>query len=202
MTTRVWLIRHGEPDSDVRGRCYGSLDVGLSPAGRVQMEHVAGRLKSEPLSAIYSSPQIRAAESARILASSHACGCQEDPRLRELNFGEFEGRAYDEIAARYPELYRQWMESPTKVQFPSGESFSQMRVRVIEALESILCEKEGQTVAIVTHGGVIRIAIAWVLQMPDESLFRLAQDYAAMNLLTWVDGVPQVQSINVTSSRF
>lgn len=196
MTTRVWLIRHSEPERRVRGRCYGSLDVALSPEGRNQMEQVARELKTEPLAAIYSSPQLRAKESARILASHHACCYEENPGLREFNFGDFEGKTYDEIAELYPDLYRQWMDSPTTICFPNGESFPEMRVRVLEALKTILHQRDGQTVAIVTHGGVIRIAIAWVLDMPDQYLFRLAQDYAAMNLLTWVDGIPRVESLN------
>jgi alpha-ribazole phosphatase len=198
MTTRVWLIRHGEPADTVRGRCYGALDVGLSAGGRRQVEATAESLQTEPLAAIYTSPRLRTTESAHILASSHACGYREEPDLREIDFGDFEGLTYDEISVRYPALYRQWMESPTEVQFPNGESFASMRARVVRAFESILRSWEGQTVALVTHGGVIRILIAWALQMPDGCLFRLAQDYAARNLLTIVGGTPIVQSMNVT----
>jgi alpha-ribazole phosphatase len=89
------------------------------------------------------------------------------------------------------------MESPTEVQFPHGESFAAMRVRVLRAFEAIRQRHEGRTAAIVTHGGVIRIVLAWALEMPDRCLFRLAQDYAALNLLAWMDGVPVVERMNV-----
>jgi len=197
MTTRIWLIRHGEP-AGVRGRCYGKLDVGLSAVGRAQVQAVAECLRAEPLSAIYASPRLRTIESARLVAHPHTCGYREEPGLREIDFGDFEGLTYDEIAARYPDLYRQWMETPTEVQFPHGESFAAMRGRVLQAFEAIQQAHVGQTVALVTHGGVIRILIAWALAMPDPSLFRLAQDFAAMNLLTLVDGVPVLQSMNRT----
>jgi alpha-ribazole phosphatase len=196
MTTRVWLVRHGEP-ADVRGRCYGKLDVGLSVLGRAQMERTAECLKAEHFDAIYASPRVRTMESARVLTGFHKCGLQEDERLREIDFGDFEGLTYDEIAARFPALYREWMESPTEVQFPNGESFAAMRTRVLASFESLSERHEGRTVAVVTHGGVIRILLAWALQMPDGGLFRLAQDYAAMNLLAMVDGVPIVQRMNV-----
>ena len=195
MTTRIWLVRHGEP-AGVRGRCYGKLDIGLSEAGRVQMERTAARLQSEELDAIYTSPRVRTEESARALAALHERECRQDARLREIDFGDFEGLTYDEISVRYPDLYRQWMESPTEVQFPNGESFAAMRVRVLASFEAIRARHEGRTVAIVTHGGVIRIVLAWALQLPDGCLFRLAQDYAAMNLLALVDGVPIVQKMN------
>jgi len=196
MMSRIWLVRHGEP-AGVRGRCYGKLDIGLSAVGRAQMERAAACLKAEPLEAIFASPRVRTMESARIVAAFHQCGCREDAGLSEIDFGDFEGLTYDEIAIRYPAIYRQWMESPTEVQFPHGESFAAMRVRVLRAFEAIRARHEDGTVAIVTHGGVIRIVLAWALEMPDRCLFRLAQDYAAMSLLSWVDGVPVVERMNV-----
>jgi alpha-ribazole phosphatase len=195
MTTRIWLIRHGEPGG-VRGRCYGKLDVGLSATGRAQMERSAECLRSERLEAIYCSPRLRTIESARFVAAFHDCTPQADEGLCEIDFGDFEGMTYDEIAVKYPEIYRQWMESPTAVKFPNGESFAEMRARVLRAFEAIRERNEGRTVAIVTHGGVIRIVLAWALQMPDTCLFRLAQDYAAVNLLHCLDGVPIVQLMN------
>ncbi len=198
MTTRVWLIRHGEPTAEIQGRCYGALDVSLSPNGEKQMERVGQHLAIESLTAIYTSPRRRASESARIVASFHACGYEENVGLRELNFGDFEGMTYDEIAAQYPELYRRWMDAPTEVQFPNGECFTEMRVRVLQAFETILRLQEGKTIAIVSHGGAIRILIAWALQIPDRYLFRIAQDHAARNLLIWIDGVPTLHSMNVT----
>jgi alpha-ribazole phosphatase len=199
MTTRVWLVRHGEP-SGMRGRCYGKLDVGLSAAGREQMERTAERLQGEHWDAIYASPRVRTTDSARILNVAHHCEPRRDEGLAEIDFGDFEGMTYDEIATRYPELYRQWMDSPTEVQFPNGESFTAMRVRVLQAFDAIRERHEGRTVAIVTHGGVIRILLAWALEVPERSIFRLAQDYAAMNLLTVVDGVPIVQRMNLNAS--
>jgi alpha-ribazole phosphatase len=196
MTRRIWLVRHGEP-AGVRGRCYGKLDVGLSAAGREQMERVARCLQAEPLDAIYSSPRIRAMESARIVARFHTCGCQVDAGLCEIDFGDFEGLMYDEIAARYPTLYRQWMEAPTEVQFPNGESFAAMRLRVIHAFDAILSRRNEHSVAVVTHGGVIRILLASMLEIPDRNIFRIAQDCGAMTLVTWAEGVPIVQSMNV-----
>ena len=194
--TRFWLIRHGEPAEEARHRCYGSLDVGLSETGRAQIAQVAVYLKGEPVAAIYTSPRSRTLESARILGAVASCSIEVVEDLREIDFGDFEGLAYDEIAARYPDLYRRWMETPTEIQFPNGESFPAMRVRVLRAFDAIQREREGQTVAIVSNGVVNRALLAWALQMPDNCTFRLAQDYAATNLLELVDGLPSVQLLN------
>jgi alpha-ribazole phosphatase len=194
--TRFWLIRHGEPAEQARQRCYGSLDVGLSGTGRAQMARVAEYLRAEPVAAIYTSPRSRAIEGAQILAAATACPVEVVADLREIDFGAFEGLPFDEIAIRYPDLYRQWMETPTEARFPNGETFGEMRTRVLRTFATIQREREGQTVAIVSHGGVNRILLSWALQMPDHCLFRLAQDYAAINLLAIVDGFPIVELVN------
>jgi alpha-ribazole phosphatase len=194
--THCWLIRHGEPSADALHRCYGWLDVPLSAGGRAQLARVAHYFRKEPLDAIYSSPLIRAMESAGILASGSSIPVHEAPDLREMHFGDFEGLGYDEIAARYPDTYRQWMETPAEVRFPGGEDFTEMRARVLRAFQTIQAETPEQTIAIVAHAGVIRILVAWALQMPLSALFHLAQDHAAVNLLTFVEGYPVLRLLN------
>jgi alpha-ribazole phosphatase len=198
--TRFWLVRHGEPVEEVRNRCYGSLDARLSENGRAQMRQVAEGLRSEHLAEIYASPHCRALESAHIIGAAACCAIRIVADFREIDFGDFEGLSYDQIAALYPELYARWMETPTEVRFPNGETFSEMRIRVLNAFHSIHREREDQTVGIVSHGGVNRIVLGWALQMPDECLFRLAQDYGAINLLSFVDNVPSVQLVNYRCS--
>jgi len=190
--TRVWLIRHGETEEKARNRCYGSLNIRLSEAGRKQIAGVAEYLKTEGLAVVYSSPRSRAVESAEILARA----VEVIPDLAEINFGDFEGLTYDEIALRYPDVYQEWMNTPTRVQFPNGESFAQMRDRVVSAFQLLLAAHQGQTIAIVSHGGVNRILIAWALQMLDSAIFRLAQPYAAVSLLEFVEGVPSLRHLN------
>jgi len=200
--TRIWLIRHGEPVAEALGRCYGSLDFALSETGRGQMERVAEYVRSEPISAVYTSPRLRAREGAKILAaavSSPVLEVAED--LREMDFGDFEGLTFDEIAARSPEFYRRWMENPTEVLFPNGETFPAMRHRVLRAFDAIERKHEDQTVALVTHGGVNRILLANTLQIPDNCIFRLAQEYAAINLIQFMEGLPVVRMLNLVARR-
>jgi alpha-ribazole phosphatase len=108
------------------------------------------------------------------------------------------GLTYDEIAVGYPDLYEQWMSTPTKVHFPNGESFSQMRDRVLNAFQELLDQCNSQNIALISHGGVNRILIAWALQIPDNCLFRIAQPYAAVSLLEFYEGVPSLRLLNET----
>jgi alpha-ribazole phosphatase/probable phosphoglycerate mutase len=194
--TRLWLIRHGEPVPESRGRCYGSLDIGLSEQGRRQLISVAQRLKCEKFSTIYTSPRKRAIQSADILATHRDCAVTIESRLREIDFGDFEGRSYDEIAQSHPDIYKLWMEQPTEVHFPGGESFLQMQERVLDAGQFLLDRHRGQTVAIVTHGGVNRLLLAEALGIPVTHIFRIAQRYGAINLICYLGNYPSVELIN------
>ena len=160
------------------------------------MVRVAEYLKHEPIAEFYCSPRSRAVESAAILAKEIERPMQVAAELAEIDFGDFEGLLYDEIAARYPDVYQQWMQTPTEVRFPHGECFAEMRSRVMDRFQVLLAQYAGRTIALVSHGGVNRIVIAWALQMPDDCLFRVAQPYAAVNLLEFVEGVPSLRVLN------
>jgi alpha-ribazole phosphatase len=197
MTGSLWLLRHGEP-AETRGLCYGALDVELSPAGIHQAELASAMLRGRPFAAIYSSPRRRCLEGARILARERSCPVETVDTLAEIHFGEFEGRPYDEIAAEYPDLYRQWMEQPTKIHFPGGESFDQMWKRVTNAARILRERHTGESVAIVTHGGVIRIFLAEALGLLPPNIFRIGQCYGAINRIRYLDEAPVVDLVNMS----
>jgi alpha-ribazole phosphatase/probable phosphoglycerate mutase len=193
---RLLLVRHGEPEAATRGRVYGRLDVSLSQRGEEQMKETAKWLEAAPLAAVYSSPQTRALESARLIAGRHSLEVRLDERLCEMDFGLFEGLSYDEVSARHPEIYRAWMNEPTEVEFPGGESFAQMKSRVLGAVVQLRRRHRTESVAIVAHGGVNRIVLAAALGLPDEAIFRLGQDYAGLNVIDYYETECVVQLLN------
>ena len=196
-TTRLILLRHGEPDETVHGRCHGRLDPGLSHRGRAQMRQAWRLLDNQSPSAIYSSPSRRAVESTA-LRPIDTPAAAVDERLREIDFGAFEGLTYDEISTRYPQTYAQWMTRPTEVRFPDGESFAAMSARVREALEQIRRKHPGETVVTVSHGGVNRIALAQALDLDPRRIFRLAQAYACVNVIDYAGDESVVLAMNAT----
>jgi alpha-ribazole phosphatase len=195
-TTRLLLIRHAQPDEDARGRCYGRLDIGLSARGQRRAQLLARTLDRIPLAAVYSSPSTRTLETAGPLAAAHQLTPSVEDALREIDFGELEGRSYDEIQAAYPDLYRSWMETPTLVEFPGGESYTQLRERALAALEAIRARHRGEVAAIVSHGGILRAMLADCLRMPDEAIFRVDQSYGGLSIIDWFDGSPLVRVVN------
>jgi alpha-ribazole phosphatase len=199
---RLVLVRHAETDTSARGRCYGSLDVGLSPIGRSQCESLARALAVAPVSAVVTSPRVRAVETATAIAEPHGIAVRIDADLQELDFGELEGRTYDDIAASLPELYAEWMTQPTHVRFPGGESYADLANRAARALRSLRRELDGRTAVAVTHGGVIRSVLSAVLGIPAERIFRIAVDPASLSVVEWVEGTPVVLAVNAPAYAF
>ena len=193
---RLALVRHAETAEDTRGRCYGRLDVGLSAAGREQCARLTEVFRGEPLRSVWASPAIRARETAEAIAAPHRLDVGVIEPLRELDFGELEGRAYDEIAVTDPDLYARWMAAPTTVRFPGGESYSDLQSRVDAGIAALLERHDDGLVVVVTHGGVVRAVLRSVLDFPAERIFRLSIDPASVTTLEWVDGEPVVQAVN------
>lgn len=190
------LVRHAEPSEDARGRCYGSLDIGLSPVGATQCRVLAAGLTHEPLRRVVSSPSTRALETARAIAAAHRLGVEIDDRLRELDFGDIEGRTYEEISVELPELYRQWMERPTDTRFPGGEAYADLRERARSFVASLEIAHQPGTVAAVTHAGFVRCVVAEILDLPAERVFRLAVDPASITRVAWMGHEPVLRLLN------
>ena len=194
--TRLLLVRHAESDRAAHGRCYGRLEVDLSPEGRRQAGELAAALGELSLAAVYSSPLSRALDTARPIALAHGLEPAVDDDLREIDFGELEGLTYEEIEAGRPEVFRAWMETPTSVRFPGGESFADLRARVLRAAGAIRERHAGEAAAIVAHGGVVRVVVADALGLADSAVFRLDQAYCGLSVVDWVGGVPVVRVVN------
>jgi alpha-ribazole phosphatase len=191
------LVRHAEVAGDVRGRCYGRLDVPLSEDGRKQARALAERLSRADLAAVVSSPRVRALDTATPIARPHGLPVSTLDELCELDFGELEGLTYDEIAAMWPELYEQWMTQPTTVEIPDGERFADFRARASAAVAALRASYEGRTVVAVTHAGVVRIVVATALGMPDDKIFSISVDTASITHIGWSDAGPIVRGVNI-----
>lgn len=117
--------------------------------------------------------------------------------LAEVDFGELEGLTFEEIAGSHPEVYERWMQDPTSVRFPSGESFAELRERVSGGIARIREEHPSGTVAVVTHAGPIRAMLADALGLPNGAIFRIDLSYGGMTSIGWVDDEPFVRFVNV-----
>lgn len=155
MKTTIYLIRHGTTDWNVAGKYQGSSDIPLNEKGLREAKKVGKQLATIPFSAIYSSPLIRAHETAREIAKYHDLPIRLMVELKERSFGSFEGFTSDEIE-RHP-YFQKHLKSNWYLQgAPKGESFEQAAKRVGKALSAIVPKHVNETIGIVAHGGVIK----------------------------------------------
>jgi broad specificity phosphatase PhoE len=158
------------------------------------------------LSAVYCSPLIRALKSAEIVAELHGLKPIVIHDLRERSFGIWEGLSFTEIREKYPAEFESWAVNPLKFSPPDGESTIEVKDRVIKVLDLILnsatgrqCDSAAKTntnIAIVAHGGVNRIILCHIMGTPLENIFRIEQDYAAVNIIEFWEKYPVVKLIN------
>jgi broad specificity phosphatase PhoE len=198
-TTRVLLCRHAEASSN--GRICGSLDVELSPRGRRQARILAQAAAALPLAAVYASPLRRALATAGPLAAAHGLEPLVVDALREVDFGELEGRTYAEAEELAPRVYADWMRDPTSVRFPGGEGYAEVAQRSAAAVRELRRRHRGETVAVVGHGGPLRAILAECLGLPAADAFRLEQRPCAVNVVDWHGDEPRVRVLNVQPAR-
>jgi broad specificity phosphatase PhoE len=173
--TRLVLCRHARPGD---------------AAGAAQL---ADALRLVPLAAVYTSPLQRALVTAEAIAAAQRLQPIVVDDLRELDFGEADGVPFEALPS---ELQRGLLERPTEVRFPGGESYGELRARVTAACDEIVGRHPDAEVAVVSHAGAIRAALATWLSMADGAIFRLDQRYASINIVDWTDGTPFVRVVN------
>jgi 2,3-bisphosphoglycerate-dependent phosphoglycerate mutase len=163
-STRIIFVRHGETDWNATGRLQGQQDTPLNAVGRQQARQAARRLAREPVWALYSSDLARAVETATIIAEPLGLTVVTTPRLRERQYGAWEGLTAAEIQARYPEQYAAWRARSPHFAPPQGESRSRLLTRALAELQAIARRHVRETVVVVTHGGLCYVLINHILE--------------------------------------
>jgi len=199
MVTTLYLVRHGETEGSEAKRYKGSIDVPMSKNGIEQIKKTSTFISAEvtsALTAIYCSPLSRALKSAEIIAEPNGLQPVETPELRERSFGIWEGMTFTEIKEKYPAEFGAWANDPLRYSPIEGESTITVKDRVIPSLTRILESHKGENIAVVAHGGVNRIILCHFLGIPMENIFRVEQDYAAVNIIELWDKYPVVKLLN------
>jgi len=155
--TELYLIRHGETELNVKEVYYGWTDCGLSEKGVMQSEDLADILQNVSFAAVVSSSLIRAVATAAIVSGYTPDEIIKDDRLREQNFGDWEGLHHSEIKEKYKEAWENWSSDWKNAAPTKGESFFEMYNRIKSSIEDILTEYKGKKVLIVSHQGVMRV---------------------------------------------
>lgn len=178
------LIRHGENDFVKTGKLPGqSAGIHLNERGLGQAQALAEALKEVPIKTIYSSPLERAMETAGPIAQARGLQVIEEPNLRDANVGRWQGKSLKVL--RLTNAWKIVQHSPSRFQFPEGESFLDLQTRIVNTLEAIVRKhnKPRDIVAVVFHADPIKLAIAHFLGLPLDHFQRLSCDTGSLTAL-------------------
>lgn len=188
--TTVYLARHGESDWNVERRWQGHADRPLTDRGREQAQALAARLAGVELDAIYASDLRRAWETAEAVAVPRGLEVVRRPELREVDVGSWSGFTRDECADRFPDAFLRWQEGGSG--WDDGESYEDMGVRIVTAVQRLAAEHPGGSILVVSHGGPIRAIHAHALGV----------DIATHRRTGPVEPNARLSSVSVEDGRF
>lgn len=167
----LWLVRHGLTDWNVEKRYQGHSDIPLNTAGQIQAEQIAQRLADERVHAIISSDLSRAAQTAHAIVSHHKRDIVYDARLREANFGIFEGLRYMDVMEEYPRIAEAWFADPDQPP-DGGEKLSDIAERVQQFMGQLLDAYPRKRLVLVGHDGALRLLLCERLGLPHTEYWR------------------------------
>jgi alpha-ribazole phosphatase len=181
---RLLLARHGVTAWNVEGRFQGQHDVALSAAGKRQAALLAERLASEQIDEVLASDLLRATETARAVAAPRGLSMRFDARLREMNFGAWEGLTYEESRRGFTGTATAWEADAMRTAPPGGETLAELASRV----GNIFADLKGKagldsTILVVAHGGSIQVLLCLAIGLPPRSRWQLRVDPASLSTL-------------------
>lgn len=188
-TTTVILVRHGVTKHTSGKRFSGGLggdNPPLTEEGRAQIRSTADWLSAlgEEAAVVVASPVRRTRESAEIIAERLELPLVEEPGFAEMEFGEWDGLTFGDVSKLHHEAFHAWL-GDTSVPPPGGESFEQVRDRVLAALERVLADHAGRTLIVVSHVTPIKTLVADALDAPLTAGFRMELSPGSMTVLRY-----------------
>ena len=184
---KLTLVRHTSLQI-AAGICYGQSDVDVAASFADEARNTKQKIAHMHFDAVYSSPLQRCVKLALTLNLGNVL---QDERLKELNFGDWEMQAWDDMPREY---FDEWAQDYANLAPPNGETFSQMQQRNIAFVDDMLVTSPQASICVVTHGGVVRSLLAHVLNMPLKGLFRFNIDYGSVTQIEIFEDAEHAQS--------
>lgn len=192
MNKKIYLVRHGRIDTG-KEKCYiGVTDLTLSKEGIAQAQNLKEFFQNIHIEKAYVSPLIRCVQTADIILENRNVERILMRELMEINLGQWEKKSFSYIKRFFPEQFKNRGENIATFVTPGGESFEQLRKRVIPVFEAIK-ENTKDNVLIVAHAGVNRVILSNILSISINDMFKINQDYGCVNEIFWNDELKKLQ---------
>ncbi len=199
--TRLLLIRHGEVEARYQGIFGGRIDMNLSPRGKQQAKILAEYLRAKTIDAVYASPMKRVQQTLAPTLKTGRHGQTIFPDLRELDFGDWTGLGWVAVRDRFNFPVHEWLDQIDLNGAPNGETGKAFRSRVEPCLREIIQRHPGQNVAVFCHGGVIRMLLAILLDLPLPKTNSFEVEYASITQVALHPHMAEIELLNFTPWR-
>lgn len=192
---KIYLLRHGETNENKNKYYYGKMDVSLNEKGIEQGKRAHIALKNIDFNTVFISERKRTRETADLVLGSKDVKIIMDNRINEMDFGEFEGKNYEDIKKQYPEEYKVWEENWKEFTPPYGESYMQFYHRIKCFMDDIL-KLPDEDILIVTHGGVIRTIYSYILGGNMDFFWKFSSKNGDISIIKYQYGNIFIDSIS------
>jgi len=200
--TRLVLVRHAEVEVQYQGVFGGRIDMGLSPQGHEQAAVLAKFLSHRKLDALYVSPMKRVQQTMAPLLNNGAPRSTVMPDLREVDFGDWTGLNFEQVLRDYGVTASSWLAGLEHGTIPNAETGAAHRARIEPCLRQILARHRGRTAAVYCHGGVIRMMLAILLELPLSKTEAFRIDYASVTEVLVGSERTRIDLLNFTPWRY
>jgi broad specificity phosphatase PhoE len=194
----IFLIRHGNTEFNKKNIFRGHYDVPLDEIGIKQAEKTGKFLKEIDFDIIYSSPLSRAYKTAEIIKEYQSKDVKviKEEGFTDLNFGDWEGKGYEEVKSLYPEIFNLWLSSPYKAAIPNGEMMLDAQRRSWKTLKKIVTSSPDSVITIVTHRIITKLLISKMLDIGKSGFWKINQDPCCINIFEYNYGTFFVSKLN------
>ena len=199
--TRLYLLRHGEVESRYHRVFGGKIDMELSPLGHQQVKALADYFRRHPPHVMYASPMKRVQQTLEPLAKWTGLTPNILPGLREVDFGAWTGLSWEQVYERFKVSAFDWLKELEAGSISGAESTGDFRKRVDESLKQILLQATHKEVAVVAHGGVIRMLLAIILDLPFAKMSIFDIEYASITKVKLLPNKSEIELLNFSPWR-
>jgi broad specificity phosphatase PhoE len=199
--TRLLLVRHAEVELRYQGVFGGRIDMNLSKRGHEQAKLLAKFLCGKKFDAIYASPMRRVQQTFAPCRKNHPVKAVVFPGLREIDFGDWTGFGWEAVREKFGIQPYEWLDKIELGVVPNGESTIHFRRRVEPCLRKIIRENRGKTAAVFCHGGVIRMMLALLLDLPLPKTGLFDIEYASVTQVALHPHMNEIELLNFTPWR-
>lgn len=200
MSTKIYLVRHGETEWNKLGKFQGCTDINLSSEGIVQATHIKNRFNGN-FDYIYTSPLKRAMDTAKIISMGKNINPVVIDEIREINFGDWEGLTIRDIAANYPKEFKIFRNDEFEAPICGGDlSIKNACLRAKDAILKVASENKDKTSIIVAHGGIIKAGLIGIFDWKMTMYHRIILGNTSVcEVIFNKDMEPTLMTLNDTS---